>query len=114
MSYFFMSNIQDFDDINNSDKSYAEVNVGEIINFTDTNNINKKASFFMARAHADNDILIQLLPYGYGVLIPATELWSVDSLMDLEGFIIKKIFNPQNGSELQSSTAKIQWMIGYK
>ena len=114
MSYLFMSNIQDFDDINNANKSYAEVNIGDTINFTDIYNNDKKASFFMARAHADNDLLIQLLPYGYGVLIPATELWSVDSLTDLEGFIVKKAFNPENGAELQTSTAKIQWMIGYK
>ena len=112
MAYLFMSNINDFDDINNSDKAYQTVNIEDIINFTDNNNINREASFLMIRAHKDNDILVQILPYGYGVLIPAAEMWSVDAINKIEGISIKNIFAADGTTELQSG--KIQWMIGYK
>ena len=113
MAYLFMSNIKDFDDINNPDDAFQEISIGDTIYFTDSNSINKKASFLMVRAHEDNDLLIQILPYGYGVLVPATEMWSVDSLNEIEGITIKKAFNPVTSNEL-SDNVKIQWMIGYK
>ena len=113
MSYLFMSNIKNFDNINNPDEAYQTVNIGDTINFIDNNNVNKKASFLMIRAHKNNDILIQILPYNYGVLIPATEMWSVDSLKEIEGITIKQAFDPKNSNSINTN-CKIQWMIGYK
>lgn len=113
MSYLFMSNIKNFDSINNPDEAYQTVDIGDTINFIDDYNNNRKASFLMIRAHRDNDILIQILPYNYGVLIPATEMWSVDSLKEIEGITIKQAFNPIDSSSINTN-CKIQWMIGYK
>ena len=112
MAYLFMSNINNFDDISNLNAAYQTINIGETINFIDNYNINRKASFLMIRAHKDNDILVQILPYGYGVLVPAAEMWSVDSINEIEGIVIKKAFDAEESTEL--SSCKIQWMIGYK
>lgn len=116
MSYNFLSNINNFDNFNNPDAAYTEVHVDDEIKFIE-NDIPHTASFLMVRAHNTNDLLIQLMPWGYGVYIPADEMWSVDSLDNVEKIIIKKIFsvNEQGQrSEITSGTGKIQWMIGYK
>lgn len=112
MSYNFLSNINNFDDFNNPDAAYETVYVNDEINFIDNNEIKHNASFLMIRAHADNDLLIQLMPWGYGVYIPADEMWSVDSLDDVEKIVIKKIFLKSTLTE--TAHGKIQWMIGYK
>ena len=114
MSYRFMSNIHNFDEFNNPEKAYISVSTDDVINFTDANEVNQKASFLMVRAHKDNDLLIQILPYNYGVYVPATELWSVDSLSDINGITIKKSFQTTSTSVTELPTGKIQWMIGYK
>ena len=112
MAYNFLSNINNFDDINTPEKAYQNILVGEEISFLDSDNIPHEASFLMIRAHESNDLLIQLLPWGYGVYIPANEMWSAESLNNVEGIIIKKAFAlPSLG---ESSYGKIQWMIGYK
>ena len=111
MSYFFMSNIDNFDDIIEPNTSYLEVSLGDEIKFIDKNRVNQKAFFLMVRAHRDNDILIQIQPYGYGVYIPASEMWSVDSFNEIDSIIVKKIFN-DSGQSINSG--KLQWMIGYK
>lgn len=112
MSYNFMSNIQDFDNFNDELSAYQIVNLNEEIPFIDIDSgVSQKASFLMIRAHKSNDLLIQITPYKYGVYIPAGELWSVDSLKDIEGIIVKNAFDT-NGQSL--SSGKIQWMIGYK
>ena len=112
MAYNFLSNISNFDDFNNPDDAYQEVPVGEEINFIDNNNILHTGSFLMIRAHESNDLLVQLLPWGYGVYIPANEMWSAESLDNIEGIVVKKSF--ANSTLGESSLAKIQWMIGYK
>lgn len=110
-----MSNISDFNSINTPDKAYLSVNTDVDILFENNNNITKKAFFLMIRAHSDNDLLIEILPYGYGVYIPAGEMWSVDSIKGIEGFKIKKAFNPKNNNIIGDSTPKkVQWMIGYR
>lgn len=109
MSYKFMSNIKNFSDINNPNNAYLTTNINEEITFKD-NDIEKKAFFLMIRAHSDNDLLIEILPYGYGVYVPANEMWSVDSIDGISGFRIKKAFNGNNSL----NSAKVQWMIGYK
>ena len=115
MAYFFMSNINNFEDVNNIEASYQEVGIytGEgdepingVINFNE-----QKASFLMVRAYYDNDILIQLSPSNYCVLVPAGELWSVDSINTIDKIYIRKIFD-SNGESKNSGL--IQWMIGYK
>ena len=122
MSYNFLSNIQNFEQFNNIDKAYQEIdvhpdnadenNITGIIYFKDINtNISHEASFLMIRAHANNDLLIQLIPYGSGVYIPAGEMWSVDSLNGIEGIALRRAFD-KNGNSL--TKGKIQWMIGYK
>lgn len=112
MSYKFMSNISDFEDFSNPDKAYISTTINQEINFIDSNNINQQANFLMIRAHSDNDLLVQILPYNYGVFIPGGELWSVDSLSDLQGLIVKKAFS--TGTSTSIDNPKIQWMIGYK
>lgn len=105
-----MSNISNFDDINSPDKAYITINKNEEILFKDKNDIIKKAFFLMIRAHSSNDLLVEILPYEYGVYIPAGEIWSVDSIKEISGFKIKNVF--KNNSSLNE--AKVQWMIGYK
>ena len=112
MAYNFLSNINNFDSINIPDKAYEDINVGDEINFLDNNDITHTASFIMIRAHKDNDLLIQLLPWNYGIYIPANEMWSAESLNNAEGIVIKKIFAQPSLGEAQHG--KIQWMIGYK
>lgn len=110
MSYNFLSNINNFDDFNEPIKAYETVYIPTEIKFVDQNNIEQKACFLMVRADPNNDLLIQLQPWGYGVYIPAGELWSVDSLKDIESIIVKKAFNHYGDSQ---TIAHIQWMIGY-
>lgn len=112
MSYNFLSNINNFDDFNNPNAAYVEVYTDDEISFVDNDNIPHNASFLMIRAHEDNDLLVQLMPWGYGVYIPADEMWSVDSLDNVEKIIVKKIF--LHSSKAETSHGKIQWMIGYK
>lgn len=125
MSYFYMSNINDFKEINNPNDSYLEV--GKYTDSTTTesvstgvikfsrDDIDYSASFLMIRARYDNDVLIQVTSHeegdNYGVYIPANELWSVDSLEGIDKFYIRKIFD-LNGKSID--TGYIQWMIGYK
>ena len=52
------------------------------------------------------------MPWGYGVYVPADEMWSVDSLDNVEKIIVKKIF--QHSTKTDMTHGKIQWMIGYK
>jgi len=111
MSYNFMSNIANFSDVTNPDKSFVEVEENTEIEFFDRNLIKHKASFLMIRAGYDDDFLIELQPSSYCVYVPAGEMWSVDSIGEIEKFVIKKIFN-SDGEE--QSSGKIQWMMGYK
>ena len=111
MSYNFMSNISNFSDVTEPDKSFIEINKDTEIEFFDRNLIKQKASFLMIRAEYNNDLLIQLFPSEYCVYIPAGEMWSVDSIGEIEKFVIKKIFNT-DGQE--QTSGKIQWMMGYK
>ena len=122
MSYFYMSNIDDFNAVNSLDTAYQEVGVynSENENNSTTTNgiitfskdgIDYSASFLMIRARYDNDLLVQISPYNYGVYIPANELWSVDSLDKIDKIIVRNIFDTDGNS---LSTGYIQWMIGYK
>ena len=112
MAYNFLSNISNFDSINNPDEAYEQIPVEEEVSFLDNNKIQHNASFIMIRAHESNDLIVQLLPWGYGIYVPANEMWSAESLDNVEGFIIKKAFAlPSLG---EASLGKIQWMIGYK
>lgn len=121
MSYFYMSNISNFDNVTSPNASYEQVGIYSsttdlensehgVVKFS-KDNIDYSASFLMIRARYDNDILIELNPSHYGVYIPANELWSVDSLEGIDKFYIRNIFNNE-GTSL--STGYIQWMIGYK
>ena len=65
----------------------------------------------MIRAGYENDLLIELSPSNYCVYIPAGEMWSVDSIGEINKFTVKKIFTTTN---VATSTGKLQWMIGYK
>lgn len=112
MSYNFLSNINDFSDFNTPEAAYVEVSTNQEISFIDNENIPHNASFLMIRAHSQNDLLIQLMPWGYGVYIPADEMWSVDSLDNVEKIVVKKIF--QHSTKTDMTNGKIQWMIGYK
>ena len=126
MSYFYMSNISNFNDITNPNDSYQEVNIhtspdgpesttNGVIKFSSTTGIDYSASFLMIRARYDNDLLIELNPSHYGVYIPANELWSVDSLEGIDKFYIRNIFKyRQDGTSYTTDTGYIQWMIGYK
>ena len=111
MSYNFMSNISDFSQVTDPDASFIEINKNAEIEFFDRNLIKQKASFLMIRAGYNNDFLIELKPSNYCVYIPAGEMWSVDSIGEIEKFTIKKIFN-LDGQE--QTSGKIQWMMGYK
>ena len=120
MSYSFMSNIISNDSMPASPEDYyQEVGVytnnsidtpeDGVIVFND-NNIQRKAKFLMIRAGSLNDFIIQLSPSNYCVHVPAGELWSVDSIEEVDKFYIKKIFS----GTTSVSTGKLQWMIGYK
>jgi hypothetical protein len=110
MAYKFLSNISDFNDFNNI---YVNASPDDEIIFKDIDNIPHKAHFLMIRAHSSNDLLLEILPYGYGVYVPSNEMWSVDSINDINGFKIKKAFQPGSSNEI-TSNIKFQWMIGYK
>ena len=120
MSYSFMSNIRSDSTFNSPEDYYQEVGKYDtntsteipengVIVFND-NDIQRKAKFLMIRAGVSNDFIIQLSPSNYCVHIPAGELWSVDSIDEIDKFYIRNIFS--NGAE--TSTGKLQWMIGYK
>lgn len=118
MGYFYMSNINNFNEVNSPVNSYQtigkylnESSTTGVIDFRDKN-IKQKANFIMIRAHGDNDLLIQLYPSEYGVYIPAGELWSVDSLNEIEKIMIRNIFSATTHTSIESG--KIQWVIGYK
>jgi len=112
MSYNFLSNINNFNNFNNPDLAYINASKNTEILFKDIDNISHKAHFLMIRAHISNDLLIEILPYGYGVYIPADEIWSVDSTNDIQGFKIRQAFAPNSSTVVD--TPKVQWMIGYK
>lgn len=112
MSYNFLSNINNFTDFNDPSKAYQNVDIDEEINFLDIDEIPHDATFVMFRADKSNDLLIQLLPWQSGVYIPADEMWSIESLNNIQGFKLKKAFDSNTSQELTSG--KIQWMIGYK
>lgn len=116
MSYNFLSNINNFDDFNVPDAAYVPISVNQEIVLKDNEDIPHNASFLVIRAHSSNDLLVQLMPWGYGVYIPADEMWSVDSLDNVEKIIIKKIFlkDQDYASTDAPGAGKIQWMIGYK
>lgn len=107
-----MSNIPNFSTISNGNEAFDNVNENYEIKFYDKQNIKHNASFLMIRAGYESDLLIQLEPSGYCIYIPAGEMWSVDSIGEIEKFIIKKIFDPNNKAAIASG--KIQWMMGYK
>ena len=65
----------------------------------------------MIRAENEKSFIIQLYPSNYCVYIPAGELWSVDSIEQIEKLYIRNIFSLEGEKE---TTGKIQWMIGYK
>ena len=111
MSYNFMSNISNFSSVTDPDKSFIQVNKDAEIEFFDRDLIKHKASFLMIRAEYNTDFLIELSPSNYCIYIPAGEMWSVDSIGEIEKFTIKKIFNT---SGQEQASGKIQWMIGYK
>lgn len=112
MSYNFMSNIPDFSIVSEGSKAFNEVEEDTEIVFYDRENIKHNASFLMIRAGYGSDLLIQLQPSGYCIYIPAGEMWSVDSIGEIEKFVVKKIFNPEDKTEITSGS--IQWMMGYK
>lgn len=112
MSYNFMSNISDFSKISTGSDAFDNITVNSEIAFYDKKTIQHNASFLMIRAGYNSDLLIQLEPSGYCVYIPAGEMWSVDSIGEIEKFIIKKIFDPDTKTTINSG--QIQWMMGYK
>lgn len=114
MSYNFMSNIPDFSVVATGDKAFDDVYKDTEIIFQDKNNIRHDASFLMIRAGYDSDLLIQLKPSEYCIYIPAGEMWSVDSIGEIEKFIVKEIFDPSDNEKVPIESGKIQWMIGYK
>lgn len=111
MSYNFMSNISNFSQVINPETSFIEVDENTEIEFFDRGSIKQKASFLMIRAGYNNDLLVELKPSNYCVYIPAGEMWSVDSIGEIEKFAIKKIFNLDGNPQ---TSGKIQWMMGYK
>lgn len=122
MSYFYMSNINDFSNVHSPVQSYQQIGKYDssstleepsngVITFKSIEGIDQKANFLMIRAHNENDLLVQLYPSQYGTYIPAGELWAVDSLNEIEKIFIRNIFST-TGTQLNSG--KIQWMIGYK
>lgn len=112
MSYNFMSNIPDFSVVSDGTKAFDNIVENDEIIFLDKNRIQHNASFLMIRAGYESDLLVQMEPSGYCIYIPAGEMWSVDSIGEIEKFIIKKIFNPETKEII--STGTIQWMMGYK
>lgn len=134
MSYSFMSNInyKSTSTFTSPDEYYQTVGVfsttsssetpeNGVIIFNDTDNeIQRKAKFLMIRSGADNDFIIQLSPSNYCVHIPAGELWSVDSIDEINKLYIRNIFETIVDSETNivsttsTTTGKLQWMIGYK
>ena len=122
MSYSFMSNInyESTSTFTSPDEYYQTVGVFSTTSSSETpengviifndNEIQRKAKFLMIRAGADNDFIIQLSPSNYCVHVPAGELWSVDSIDEINKFYIRNIFS--NGEKV--TTGKLQWMIGYK
>ena len=112
MSYNFMSNIPDFSIVSQGTQAFDNVEENTEIEFFNRDNIKQKASFLMIRAGYESDLLIQLQPSGYCIYIPAGEMWSVDSIGEIEKFIIKKIFDPESKTSISSGT--IQWMMEYK
>ena len=123
MSYSFMSNINVNDEqtFSSPDNSYQSVGVynnsseetpeNGVIIFDDENNIKRKAKFLMIRAENEKSFIIQLFPSNYCVYVPAGELWSVDSIEQIEKLYIRKIFSTGGAEE---TSGKLQWMIGYK
>ena len=122
MSYSFMSNInyESTSTFTSPDEYYQTVGVFSTTSSSETpengviifndNEIQRKAKFLMIRAGANNDFIIQLSPSNYCVHVPAGELWSVDSIEEINKFYIRNIFS--NGEKV--ATGKLQWMIGYK
>lgn len=113
MSYNFMSNISNLSNISTGNEAYQQINIGDKINFIDKNYIKHNASFLMIRAQSDNDLLIDLQPSGYCVYIPGGEMWSVDSIGEIESIVIKNIYNPETKEPI-SQSGYLQWMMGYK
>ena len=76
MSYFYMSNIKNFNQITTPEAAYQEIGIygnnspaiefaseeDGVISFTH-NQVNQKASFLMVRAHENNSLLLQLYQY---------------------------------------------------
>ena len=132
MSYSFMSNInyESTSTFTSPDEYYQTVGVFSTTSSSETpengviifndNEIQRKAKFLMIRAGVDNDFIIQLSPSNYCIHIPAGELWSVDSIDEINKFYIRNIFktdiNPETDeiSTTSTTTGKLQWMIGYK
>ena len=112
MSYNFMSNISDFSQVTTGDDAFDEIQVNSEIVFQDKRSIKHNASFLMIRAGHDSDLLIQIEPSGYCIYIPAGEMWSVDSIGEIEKIVIKNIFDSELKTPIDSG--KIQWMMGYK
>ena len=112
MSYNFMSNISDFSKVSTGSDAFDNIIVNSEITFRDKRDIKHNASFLMIRAGYNSDLLVQIEPSGYCIYIPAGEMWSVDSIGEIEKFIIKKIFDPESKNPINSGT--IQWMMGYK
>jgi len=112
MSYNFMSNIPNFSSVSNGNQAYDTININSEITFRDKKDITHNASFLMIRAGSESDLLVQLEPSGYCIYIPAGEMWSVDSIGEIEKFVIKNIFDPESKNPINSGT--IQWMMGYK
>ena len=122
MSYSFMSNInyESTSTFTSPDEYYQTVGVFSTTSSSETpengviifndNEIQRKAKFLMIRAGVNNDFIIQLSPSNYCVHVPAGELWSVDSIDEINKFYIRNIFS--NGEKVTSG--KLQWMIGYK
>lgn len=112
MSYNFMSNISNFSNVSSPNDAFDNISINSEIVFRDKRDIKHNASFLMIRAGYNSDLLIQLEPSGYCIYIPAGEMWSVDSIGEIEKIVIKKIFNPD--SKALVSSGQIQWMMGYK
>ena len=122
MGYSFMSNInyESTSTFTSPSNYYQTVGVFSTTSSSETpengviifnnNEIQRKAKFLMIRAGVDNDFIIQLSPSNYCVHIPAGELWSVDSIDEINKLYIRNIFS---GNE-KVTTGKLQWMIGYK
>ena len=114
MSYNFISNIPDFSTITNGNLAYTSIQKKEKIKFIDKNNVQHQATFLMIRAGEGTDLLIELQPSSYCIYIPGGEMWSVDSIGEIESIIIQNIFNSKNKTEITNGPGYIQWMMGYK